>query len=58
MVWKGSRELGIAQSYYDDEDGFRKYIIAANYFPSGNIEGTYEENVIIPEGFFDPSGRV
>ena len=45
--------MGIAQAHYDDEDGFRKFIVVANYFPSGNIDGAYELNVEIPEGFFE-----
>eukprot|EP00933_Yihiella_yeosuensis_P019744 TRINITY_DN1594_c0_g2_i1.p1 TRINITY_DN1594_c0_g2~~TRINITY_DN1594_c0_g2_i1.p1 ORF type:complete len:257 (-),score=55.80 TRINITY_DN1594_c0_g2_i1:218-988(-) len=43
VVWKGSSHVGMAVS----EDGC--YVVA-NYWPAGNLMGSFEQNVVPPEG--------
>ncbi|OQV12418.1 putative Golgi-associated plant pathogenesis-related protein 1 [Hypsibius exemplaris] len=40
VVWKGTREMGIAQSR-----GRNGVYVVANYSPPGNMQGEYDENV-------------
>jgi len=44
VVWKGSKELGIAQA----KSKSNKIIVVANYDPPGNFVGRYRENVAPP----------
>ena len=44
MVWKGSKEMGIAQA----KSKSNKIIVVANYDPPGNFVGRYSENVAPP----------
>ena len=43
VIWKESRELGIAYAKNGDV-----YFAVANYYPAGNEEGRYNENVFTP----------
>jgi hypothetical protein len=42
LLWASTKVIGIATS----EDG---HYIVANFFPAGNVEGEYEENIGLPE---------
>ncbi len=44
VVWKGSKEMGIAQA----RSAGNKIIVVANYDPPGNFIGKYCENVAPP----------
>ena len=44
VVWKGSKEMGIAQA----KSKSNKIIVVANYDPPGNFVGRYRENVAPP----------
>ena len=44
VVWKGSKEMGIAQA----KSKSNKIIVVANYDPPGNFVGRYSENVAPP----------
>jgi len=44
VVWKGSREMGIAQA----KSKSNKIIVVANYDPPGNFVGRYRDNVAAP----------
>ena len=41
-------ELGVAYVAYKDGD-WNKIIVVANYYPAGNMMGTFEENVKRPK---------
>ena len=40
MMWKDSQKMGIGESGQTD-----KYYLVASYFPAGNIEGRFEDNL-------------
>ena len=42
LIWKNTKEVGFGFSY--DRKG--NFYVVANYFPSGNIEGQYQNNVL------------
>lgn len=44
VVWKGTKEVGFGVT--KNENG--QYFVVANYFPAGNVIGTYKENVLVP----------
>jgi len=44
VVWKGTKEVGFGVT--KNESG--QYFVVANYFPAGNVIGTYKENVLVP----------
>lgn len=44
VVWKGSKEMGIAQA----KSKSNKIVVVANYDPPGNFVGRYRENVAPP----------
>ena len=48
VVWKESVQMGIAFAAYQDE-GRHKLIVVANYYPVGNMEGAFEDNVKPPK---------
>lgn len=46
VVWKGSKELGVAQA----RSKTGKVLVVASYFPAGNMMGSYADNVPPPLG--------
>ena len=42
LIWKNTKEVGFGFSY--DKKG--NFYVVANYFPCGNIEGQYQNNVL------------
>ena len=44
MVWKASRLFGIGKAQTAD----KKWFVVANYWPAGNLLGTFAENVFPP----------
>ena len=44
-MWKTSKEFGIGKA--KTKDG--KWFVVANYYPAGNMQGTYAENVFGPK---------
>ena len=44
MVWKASKEFGIGKA--KTKDG--KWFTVANYYPAGNLVGSYADNVFGP----------
>ena len=44
-MWKASKEFGIGKA--KTKDG--KWFVVANYYPAGNMQGTYAENVFGPK---------
>lgn len=50
LVWKKTKILGIAFAEYEPSDakGFVKTVIVANYFPCGNVQQKFLENVLPP----------
>lgn len=48
MIWKKTKTFGIAYAEYEpsDANGFVKTVIVANYYPCGNLEGKFKDNVI------------
>ena len=45
VVWKGSKLFGVGKA--KTRDG--KWFVVANYFPAGNMQGTYAANVFGPQ---------
>ncbi|KAK2574396.1 Golgi-associated plant pathogenesis-related protein 1 [Acropora cervicornis] len=47
VVWKGSKQLGVGlAAKRDPETGYVKTYIVARYYPAGNVEGHFTENVV------------
>ncbi|XP_076264117.1 uncharacterized protein LOC143198658 isoform X2 [Rhynchophorus ferrugineus] len=46
VVWKGSRQLGVAVATHQG-----KAVVVTNYYPPGNVIGSFSENVPPPGGF-------
>lgn len=46
VVWRESRNLGVAFAKYRG-----KVVVVANYYPAGNLIGSFSENVPPPGGF-------
>ncbi len=44
MVWKASKLFGIGKAQTAD----KKWFVVANYWPAGNLLGTFAENVFPP----------
>ena len=44
VVWKESTKQGVAFSTYQDGE-WNKVVVVANYYPAGNMRGTFEGNV-------------
>ena len=44
VVWRGSKEVGFGVTKNEDD----QYFVVANYYPPGNIYGTFKENVFAP----------
>ena len=44
-IWIGSTELGIGVASYED-NGWNWEIVVANYYPPGNIQTQFKENVL------------
>ena len=44
-MWKTSKEFGIGKA--KTKDG--KWFVVANYYPAGNMQGTYADNVFGPK---------
>jgi len=53
IVWKNTMQFGIASLYINGEN-----LAVASYFPPGNIQGKYKDNVgrLITEGSSSSSG--
>ncbi|XP_067932797.1 Golgi-associated plant pathogenesis-related protein 1-like [Watersipora subatra] len=47
LIWRATRMFGIAFAEYEPSDakGFVKTVIVANYFPCGNVENQFKENI-------------
>ena len=45
VVWKASKDFGIGKA--KTKDG--KWFVVANYYPAGNMQGSYAENVFGPK---------
>ena len=45
VVWKASKEFGVGKA--KTRDG--KWFVVANYYPAGNVQGSYAENVFGPK---------
>lgn len=46
VVWKGSKQLGVGlAAKRDPNTGYEKTYIVARYYPAGNVEGHFKENV-------------
>jgi len=43
VVWRSSTHLGVGKAEGTDSD-----FVVAVYYPPGNMEGTFEENVLPP----------
>ena len=44
MIWKGTKKMGCGIGYRDNEDNYK---VVCFFYPKGNIEGKFEENVLI-----------
>lgn len=50
LIWKGTKCMGIAFAEYEPEEnpGYVKTVIVANYYPGGNVEDKFKENICKP----------
>lgn len=50
IVWKETRTFGIGYAEYElpDQQGFVKTIVVAQYYPGGNKQGQFKDNVQPP----------
>ena len=53
MIWKNSQKIGVGISQANT--GY--FYIVANYYPGGNIEGQFKENVFPKISKFTPQSN-
>lgn len=42
VVWKDTKSIGVAM--VKNKSG--KFVVVANYYPAGNVQGQYKKNVL------------
>ncbi|KAL8992556.1 MAG: hypothetical protein Q9169_007011 [Polycauliona sp. 2 TL-2023] len=45
VVWKGSTDVGCGATWCDGQEETPGWFVVCRYFPAGNVEGGFEENV-------------